>query len=121
MLIALASEQPRNVRAFRDLNEIPKRLPDAVAAKGVDAIQRGLSIPGPDCPDIPFLSESEREQLHKQIASEIARVNAACVAEGIDPVVVISKARLERVFRDNLPNPLETGWRKELLALQKKR
>jgi ribonuclease D len=121
MLITLASEQPRNVRAFRDLNEIPKHLPDAVAAKGVDAIQRGLSIPDSDCPDIPFLSESEREQLRKQIASEIARVNAACGAEGIDPAVVISKARLERIFRDNLPNPLETGWRKELLALQRKR
>ena len=116
MLLALASEHPRSVQAFRGVNGIPERLPAAVAAQGVAAIQQGLAVPEADCPGLPSLSEPEREQLHKRVASEIARVNAACGIEGIDPAVVISKARLERIFRDGLPNPLEAGWRRELLA-----
>lgn len=116
MLLALATAQPQSVWDFRQVDGIPARLPEAVAAEGAAAVRRGLLVAESDCPRTPVLSEPEREQLRKRVAADIARVTAACGEEGIDPAVVTSKARLERVFRDNLPNPLESGWRRKLLT-----
>ncbi len=121
LLVAAAAHAPSDVSAFRRIDGMPRKMPDAVIGDLLAAVARGLALPDAACPQPWGDDVASRRALKAQSDRLLAHIAGACAPHRIDPALVVSRADADAFVRhagNGLPadHPLASGWRKALVA-----
>jgi ribonuclease D len=121
MLVELAQRAPESCAALAAVPEFPRKMPEAVAVRLIDAVTRGLAVPEKEWPRLSGFGLAEKRALKDPTDRLLAHIGAVCGPLGVAPALVASRADAESYVRGLVRDaaaghPLAQGWRASIVA-----
>jgi len=121
LLVTLAVRAPADRMTFRNIQGMPRGMPDTVIENALAAVARGLAVPDAECPRPSGDDPGSRRTLKSESDKLLAHIAAACAAHAIDPALVASRADADSYVQwltkgTVVAPPLTKGWRQDFVA-----
>ncbi len=118
-LIRLTRERPETKQELRAIKDLSSQLYGRYSNKVLSAIERGISVPEKECPQVEEIPRRTKSLTNKT-KSTLSSIRSKCEKRGIDPALVATKAEIMLLLAAGKnPSPSDhrplQGWRGKLL------